>query len=552
LSLLYGIFTTDGEYEKGNFPGIDQDVPELVKKLADSDVALYLKISGIGLTIGSAINLKIPGGRNDSRVFIVRYGNAGTIESVDLPDILRRFFPSAIGYLEGANYHILNVWGEQQSSEKIKNLEENPLPPIGELSQIVAGKLLSGNPVYVESRDLFKAICLVSEVATLVQSLAYLEYTFVISRLSFVDADLLVGPNKPLNTEFDLNLDTEQVLALAGLERTYEQIVKTSKNEPFARRIRNREFKTKQDLARAITDETLKRPPGKENAEWEKTASSRGPRFSLSTKEAIDTVLLTGNVMYWNRYVSGPRFNLHEFRAIVLQIPLNDFERFIRLIRPSLLGTRDPLRTALYEVFMERITGLTSRTDQMAGILAGIKPGMKQMPAGGRFPPEDTALRARGPWKTYLPIGILVLIIAVAIIAILSVFGGGAPGEAPSERTLSENGGTLAILNLTMGRGNITRFDQLNATALPQDFPRNYTYDSREYALNVSKIIQIEPEDAQVEGTLKIYTPELTTGTGLMGHYNVSSKGWEEIIPVINQPDFTLPVKSGGIYGVFS
>jgi len=552
LSLLYGVFTTDGEYEKGNFQAIDQEFPDLVKKLADSDVALYLKITETQIIIGSEINLKIKGGRNDSRVFILRYSNGGNIQSIDLSDILKRFFPSAIEYLQGTNYHILNVWGEEQLSEKIKNLEDKPLPPIGEISQVVAGKLLTGKPVYVEAKDLFKAICLISEVATIIKPIDYLEYTFVISNLSFVDADLLVGPNKPLNTEFDLNLDTEKILAVAGLEQKYKQIVKNSKNELILKKISNKEFKTKQDLATGITQESWKGLPGIEKMEWEKIASPLGLQISLSAKEAIDTVLKTGNISYWNRYISSPTFNIREFKAVILKEPWNNFERFIQLIRPSLLAAKDPLKTAIYDVLMEPINGLHARADQTAGLLAGIKPEIKQIPVSGKFPPVEKPLTTRGPRKTYLVIGILVLIIAVAFIVIMSVFGGRAPGEAPSERTIPENGGTLAILNLTMGKENVTKFDKLNSNALPQDFPRNYTSNFQDYSLNISKIIIIEPESAKIQGTLTIYTPELTTNTGLIGHYNASSKEWEEIIPIINQPDFTLPITSGGIYGVFS
>ena len=232
--------------------------------------------------------------------------------------------------------------GEEQLSEKIKNLEDKPLPPIGEISQVVAGKLLTGKPVYVEAKDLFKAICLISEVATIVKPIDYLEYTFVISRLSFVDADLLVGPNKPLNTEFDLNLDTEKILAAAGLEQKYKQIVKNSKNELILKKISNKEFKTKQDLATGITQESWKGLPGIEKMEWEKIASPLGLQISLSAKEAIDTVLITGNISYWNRYISSPTFNIQEFKAVILKEPWNNFERFIQLIRPSLLAAKDP------------------------------------------------------------------------------------------------------------------------------------------------------------------------------------------------------------------
>jgi hypothetical protein len=552
MSLLYGVFTTDGEYEKGNFQAIDKEFPELVKKLADSDVALHLKITETQIIIGSAINLKIQGGRNDSRVFVLRYCNGGNIRSLDLPDVLKRFFPSAIEYLQGANYQILDVWGEEQLSEKIKNLGDNPLPPVGEVSRVVAGKLLTGKPVYVEAKDLFKAICLISEVAAMVKPFDYLEYTFVISRLSFVDADLLVGPNKPLNTEFDLNLDTGRILAAAGLEEKYKQIVKNSKNELIIRNIRNKEFTTKQDLAAAITQESWKGLPGIEKMEWEKIAAPLGLQFSLTARETIEAVLKTGNAMYWNRYASSPGLNIQEIRAAILKIPWNDFERFVQLIRPSLLAARDPFRTAIYDILVEKTTILHARADQAAGLLAGLKPDIRPAPGGGKYPPEDQPLTTRGPRKTFLAIGILVLIIAVAFVVIMSVLGGRAPAEAPSERTLSEHGGTLAILNLTIGKGNITLFDKYNSTALPQDFPRNYTYDSKEYSLNSSKIIQIEPENAPIEGTLKIYTPELTTSTGFIGHYNASSKAWEEIIPIINQPDFTLPITSGGIYGIFS
>jgi hypothetical protein len=77
-------------------------------------------------------------------------------------------------------------------------------------------------------------------------------------------------------------------------------------------------------------------------------------------------------------------------------------------------------------------------------------------------------------------------------------------------------------------------------------------FDNQTFYLNESKIIDIEPADTRIQGSLRISTPELTSRTGLIGHYNQSSKDWEGFIEVINQPDFTIPIFSGGIYGVFS
>lgn len=136
-----------------------------MKKLADSDVALYLRISGTQVVIGSEINLRIQGGRNDSRIFLLRYGNGNKIQALDLPDILKRFFPTAFEYLEGLKYQVLDVWGDEGFIGKMKGLEERPLAPVGDISQVVAGKLLTGQPVCVETKDLFRALCLVSEVA---------------------------------------------------------------------------------------------------------------------------------------------------------------------------------------------------------------------------------------------------------------------------------------------------------------------------------------------------------------------------------------------------
>jgi hypothetical protein len=547
LSLLYGVFTTDGEYEKGNFQAIEKDLPDLVRKLADSDVALYLKISETQIIIGSEINLKIQGGRKDSRIFILQYGNGKKVQAIDLPDILKRFFPSTIEYLQGLNYQILDVWGEEELSEKIKGLEDTPLPPIGDISQIIAGKLLTEQPVYVEAKDLFKAICLVSDVATILKPFESLEYTFVISHLSFVDADLLVGPNKPLNTEFDLNLDSEKILVAAGLEQKFKQIVKNSKSEVVLRKISQKEFKSKRDLAIFITQESWRGLQGLEKLEWDKIASPLNLPISFSAKEAIDTVLKTGNLSFWNRYISSPNFNIQELRTIINKEPYENFERFIQLIHPSLLSVKDPRKTALYDVFMEKITTLHSQADQMARLLAGIKPEIEQVSTKGKFPPEEKSLERELSRGKYISLGILILIIVIIIGGITFFLGWWPPGGAPSEQ-LSKNGETLAILNITNGtelyKGIISpdKFSNGNSTI----------FDNQTYYLNMSKLIDIEPEDIQIQGTLRIYTPELTDKTGLIGHYNQTSKNWEGFIEVINQPDFTIPINSGGIYGVFS
>jgi hypothetical protein len=549
LSLFYGVFTTDGEYEKGNFPGIDKDLPELVKKLADSDVALYLTISETQVVIGSGINLKIQGGRNDSRIFLLQYGNGNKIQALDLPDILKRFFPTAFEYLEGLKYQVLDVWGEEGFLGKIKGLKERPLAPIGDISQVVAGKLLTGQPVYVEAKDLFLAMCLVSEVAATMKPFGSLGYTFVISRLSFVDADLLVGPNKPLNTGFDLNLDSGRSLALAGLEPKYRQVVKNARGEVIQRKISQKAFKSKRDLAKFMIEESSRGARGIEKLDWDRIASPLDLHVSLSANEAIDAVLKTGNVSFWNRYISSPDFNIQELRTAIEREPWGNFEKFIRLIQPSLATTRDPLKPALYDVFMAKSSSVHSRTDQMTGLLEGMKPEAGQGPVKGKSPPDERSLERELSRGRYISLGILILIVAAILGGITFFLGWWPPGGAPAER-LSENGTTLAILNITNGtelyRG-ISRippdqFSDANSTVI----------DNQTYYLNMSKLVDIAPEDIQIQGTLQIFTPEFTNSTGFIGHFNQTSGTWEKFIEVIRQPDFTIPITSGGLYGVFS
>lgn len=549
LSLGYGVFTTDGEYEKGNFQVIEKDLPDLVRRLADSDVALYLRISETQILIGSEINLKIKGGRNDSRIFIIRYGNGKQIRALDIPDILKRFFPSTLEYLQGINYQILDVWGEEELSEKIKGLQDAPLPHVGTISQIVAGKMLTGQPVYVEGKDLFKAICLVSDVATLLKPFESLEYNFVISHLSFVDADLLIGPHKPLNTEFDLNLDGERILAAEGLEKNYEQIVRHARSEVVLRKLSQKEFKSKRELAIFLTQESSRGLQGLEKLKWDKIASPLNLPISFSAKEAIDTVLKTGDLSYWNRYISSPGFNPQEFRTAIGKEPVENFEQFVRLIRPSLLSVRDPLKTTINDVLMERITGLHSQVDRMSGLMAGMGSKTKEISVKREFPSEEKSLERELSRDRYISLGIFILIVAVILGGILLFLGWWSPAGAPSAQ-LSENGEILAFLNITNG----TEFYKGISRIPPQAFPGGNTtiLDNQTYYLNISKIMDIEAGDIQIQGTLRIYTPELANKTGFIGHYNQTSKAWETFIEVINQPDFTIPITSGGIYGVFS
>ena len=185
----------------------------------------------------------------------------------------------------------------------------------------------------------------------------------------------------------------------------------------------------------------------------------------------------------------------------------------------------------------------------MSGLLAGLKSETRQGPVKGRSLPEKTSLeRERSPGR-YIALGILILIIAVVLVRILFFPGESQAGGAPSEQ-LTENGETLAILNITNGTGLYKgisrippgRFSGANTT----------TFDNQTYYLNMSKLIDIAPGDIQIQGTLRIYIPELTNSTGFIGHFNQTSKTWENFIEVIRQPDFTIPVTSGGLYGVFS
>jgi hypothetical protein len=185
----------------------------------------------------------------------------------------------------------------------------------------------------------------------------------------------------------------------------------------------------------------------------------------------------------------------------------------------------------------------------MSGLLAGIKPEIKQGSIKGKFPPEEKSLERELSRGRYIALGILILIIAVIIGGITFFLGWWPSSRAPSEQLL-KNGETLAILNITNGTELYKGISRIS----PDKFSNGNStiFDNQTYYLNMSKLIDIEPDDIQIEGTLRIYTPELTDKTGLIGHYNQTSKNWEGFIEVINQPDFTIPITSGGIYGVFS
>jgi hypothetical protein len=548
MSLLYGVFTTDGEYEQGNFEVIERELPELIKKLADSDVALFLRISGTQFIIGSVINLRIKGGRSDSRVFTLQYRDEENI-TLRLPDILRRYFPSAREYLQGLNYQVLGIWGEGGLWEKIEALGDSPLPSIGTISQVLAGKLLTGRQAYAETRDLFRALCLVSEVASILRPFESLGYTLVISRLSFVDADLLAGPNKPLNTAFDVNLDTGQVIAAAGLGENYARLVKKAGTDIVQRKLSRGEFTSKQDLAIFLTQESWKGLQGQEKPGGAKVASPPGPPVPLSAKEVIRVVLMTGSLGPWNQYISSPGFNIQELKAAIQTERPENLEPFFRLIHPSLLSMSDPLKTAIIDVFMERITGLRSQADRMSGSLSGLKPETRQGPVKGKFPAEEKSLERELSRGRYVSLGILVLIVAV-IMGGIALFLGWWPSPGRPSEQLSVNGETLAVLNMTNGT---EIYQGMSLISMDRFITRNSTvFDNRTYYLNGSKIIDIEPVDTHIQGALRIFTPELTDRTGLIGHYNQSSEEWEGFIEVINQPDFTVPIFSGGMYGVFS
>jgi hypothetical protein len=549
LSLFYGVFTTDGEYETGNFEVIEKDLPDLIRKLADSDVALYLRISETQLIIGSEINLRTKGGRNDSRIFTLQYRDGKNIQALNLPDVLKRFFPSALEYLQGLNYQILGVWGEEGIGEKIGALGDSPLPSVGDIFRVVAGKILGGQQACVESKNLFTAICLVSEVASVLKPFGSFGYTLVISRLSFVDADLLVGPNKPLNTAFDVNLDSGQVIAAAGLEENYTGLVKKSGSDNVLRKLSRGEFASKQELAAFLTRESWKGLEGPEKPGGQKTASPPGPSVPLAAREAIHSVLSTGSSGPWDHYVSSPGFNIQELRTAVHAERSEDLEQFFRLIQPSLSSLGDPLKTSIIGVFTERITGLRTQADRMSGSLAGRKPETRQGSTKEKFLQEERSLERELSRGRYISLGIWILIIAIIIGGITFFLGWWPARGIPSEQ-LSVHGETLAVLNLANGTGIYQGMSVLPPGMLANG--NSTIFDNQTFYLNESKIIDIEPADTRIQGSLRISTPELTSRTGLIGHYNQSSKDWEGFIEVINQPDFTIPIFSGGIYGVFS
>jgi len=549
VSLGYGVFTTDGEYETGNLEVIEKDLPELIRKLADSDVALYLNISATQVTVGSVVNLRVRGGRNDSRVFTLQYRDGKTVQGLDLPDILKRFFPSALGYLEGLDYQILGAWGGEGVREKMNALGDSPLPAVGDLSRVVAGKILAGRQACVESRDLFRAVCLVSEVASILGPFGSLGYTLVISRLSFVDADLLVGPNRPLNTAFDANLDSGQLLAAAGPGETWTRLVKKSGSDVVLGKLARGGFSSKQDLAEFLTRESWKGLPGLEKPGAGRVPSPPGPPVPLSAREAIHSVLVTGSTGPWDRYVSGPGFNLGDLKAAINAERSGDLEQFFRLVQPSLPSLKDPLRTAVVGIFMERISSLRSEADRMSGSLGEMKPETGPGSMKGKFLQDERSVERELSRGKYISLGILVLIVAVIVGGITFSLGWWPPRALPSD-TLSVNGETLAVVNLTNG----TDVYQGMSVISPDLFTGGHStvFDNQTYYLNESRIIDIEPADSRIQGSLRIFTPELADRKGLIGHFNQSSKDWEGFIEVINQPDFTIPIFSGGIYGVFS
>lgn len=522
-----GIYNTDGDLVSGNLQGYR----EIARRLAESNVTLYIQFRSDEALFGTAVNVQRTGRRPDTVIVLIRA--APVLYSADMGRIIGIFFGEAVDALERAEYRILNIGNDEELLQTVR--AKKPLKNAAglttaeEISTFVAGKLIATQKAYCTSRNLQASATLVSSVINLLVPVLRLGYTFACSKKTF-EANLSILPEKPPNIPaLDIELDGRRIVQ-TGDSELYRQFV-SALSDPSVKNLHS-----KHDLSRTIANAIYKRTRDKElKKRYLRLVSSGEVPVDVDVTDAIESVLQQREAKLFEHYMKSRNFSRSAVKNSLNRLSSSENQMF-----------RDVLnRTAGAPEKWKAISDiLTPQVDRRQEIVnhAGWS-GEVPVRQGSRWP---------------------VMIVAALFLAALLLSAVVLLGLIPSPGTVPVTNGNDTPLVITSGDGmanlvapvgGITGNDEagpsIEAVVPPQDFIVNEGWKPVGFFYYITPDIVIFDPPAR----LSILLPADRSATEMLAiARNTRINGeWERLetgLSVNNTAEAS--VRQGGLYGVFT
>jgi hypothetical protein len=300
--VLLGIYNTDGDLVSGNLQGYR----EIARRLAESNVTLYVQFRGDEALFGTAVNVQRTGRRPDTVIVLIRA--APVRYGAGMGKIIGIFYGEAVDALERAEYRILNIGSDEEFLQTVrakKTLRSATGSTTAErITTFVAGKLIATQKVYCTSRNLQASAALVSSVIDLLIPVLRLGYTFACSKKTF-ESNLSILPDKPPNIPaVDIELDTQRIVQ-AGDSELYLQFV-SALSDPSVTNLHS-----KHDLSRTIANAIYKRTRDRDlKKRYLRLVSTGEVPVDVDVADAIESVLQHREAKLFEQYMKSRNFSL--------------------------------------------------------------------------------------------------------------------------------------------------------------------------------------------------------------------------------------------------
>ncbi len=201
----YGIFTTDGGAVAGTLH--DEYALHLAEKLDESAASLYIGTKNGVFLLGTAVNVQKKGRRPDTFIYLEKVGWTRELPpKIDLAYI-HAFYSRVERRLSQIEYEVRDLASESELFDEHQKKVISGLMSSAAADYSV-GRMLLGKEVVCVSENLSMSVDFVVAVTEKLHSFLFPDFTIVVAKRTFRDADLLV--TEKYSGKVHINLDTER------------------------------------------------------------------------------------------------------------------------------------------------------------------------------------------------------------------------------------------------------------------------------------------------------------------------------------------------------
>ncbi|NYT06233.1 MAG: hypothetical protein GKC04_07710 [Methanomicrobiales archaeon] len=540
-SVLLGIYNTDGDLISGELPGFR----DTARRLAESNVSLFLQFRGEEALFGTAVNVQRSGRRPDTvivliRALPVRY----TRETGRLVILLYR---EAITSLESADYRILNIGNDEELIRAVRAGEADGRRKVAfesRSSEFVAGKLVATQTAVVVSRNLRASVAHVAAVVDILVPVLRLGYTFSVSKKTF-DANLSILPDKPPNVSaVDVELDNQYISRASADGDVYRRFV-DALSDPGTTA-----FNSKNELSRGIATTIYKKTRDRDfKQQYLRMISAAGLPVDVDVDDAVASVIQQKRTALFEQYLKSRRFNRSSLRDALARLSSADSMAFWEVLAQApapydrwrqisdLLQTNSMAAAS----FSERFRDPASRTSAPAAAWSSV-------PAG----------RRNRRW----PLAVAAIIVLCALVLSLALLTGLLPAPVARPNATVNGDEALRIVSPDGIAGISTAKSAVLGLSAGEELtiqevtpPQDFVAMGRWKPIGLFYLVSPEASTFDPPARFAIIVPanQSIEGSTIIARNIQIGGDWEQLeTHAAANGTVTTSIPSGGLYGVFA